>query len=262
VRVLHRTARCRLRVTRAQRRRLMGLLASAGDVWCAVLEINAWRRARQDAPLAGYQDLCRELARAGRGTFGELDSVGARSVLRRYSDAWMATARRRRTGDTAARFPRRRRRLVPVRWYHGTFTFDGRRLRLPVTRGRPPLWVRLDRGPPYPPEQIRSVTLVCDAGRLWADVTAEVPSRDTRLGRSRTRPRWPGSIPGSSTRTWPPGLPGRGCWSRAGRSAPSTTSTCATGRPAPGPLPGGLPSPGRKARGDGGSSAAAAAASG
>lgn len=175
VRVVHRTARCGLRVTRAQRRRLMGLLASAGDVWCAVVEINAWRRARQGPPLAGYQELCRELACAGPGTFGELDSVGARSVLRRYSDAWMAAARRRRNGDGAARFPRRRRRLAPVRWYHGTFTLDGRRLRLPVIKGRRPLWVRLDRSPPYPPEQVRSVTLVWDAGRLWADVTAEVP---------------------------------------------------------------------------------------
>ena len=175
VRVVHRTARCGLRVTRAQRRRLMGLLASAGDVWCAVLEINAWRRGRQGPPLAGYQELCRELACAGPGTFGELDSVGARSVLRRYSDAWMAAARRRRNGDGAARFPRRRRRLAPVRWYHGTFTLEGRRLRLPVIKGRLPLWVRLDRSPPYPPEQVRSVTLVWDAGRLWADVTAEVP---------------------------------------------------------------------------------------
>jgi putative transposase len=76
-----------LRVTRAQRRRLVGLLVSAGDVWAAVLELNVWRRARQDRPLAGYPELCRELARAGPGTFGELDSVGARSVLRRYSDA-------------------------------------------------------------------------------------------------------------------------------------------------------------------------------
>jgi putative transposase len=35
--------------------------------------------------------------------------------------------------------------------------------------------VRLDRDLPYPPEQVRSVTLLYDAGRLWADVTAEVP---------------------------------------------------------------------------------------
>jgi putative transposase len=167
----------------------LGLLASAGDVWCAVLEINAWRRARQDVPLAGYQELCRELACAGPGTFGELDSVGARSVLRRYSDAWMAAARRRRKGDTAARFPRRRRRLVPVRWYHGTFTLDGRRLRLPVTKGRQPLWVRLDRDPPYPPEQIRSVTLVCDAGRLRVDVTAEVPVAQYLPGQEPDRAR-------------------------------------------------------------------------
>jgi IS605 OrfB family transposase len=144
-------------------------------VWAAVLDLNGWRRARQDAPLVSYQALCRELAASGPGTFGELDTGGARSVLRRYSDAWFATAKRRREGDRAARFPRRRRALVPLRWYHGTFTIEGRRLRIPVARGRAPLWVRLDRDPPYPPEQVRSVTLLFDAGRLWVDVTAEVP---------------------------------------------------------------------------------------
>ena len=170
-----RTARAGLRVTRAQRRRLLALLVSAGDVWACVLEINAWRRARQDRPLVSYQELCRELARAGPGTFGELDTTGARSVLRRYSDAWFAAAQRRRDGDHRARFPRRRRALMPLRWYHGTFTLTGRRLRIPVARGRPPLVVRLDRHLPYPPEQVRSVTLVYDSGRLWVDVTAEVP---------------------------------------------------------------------------------------
>jgi putative transposase len=144
-------------------------------VWACALEVNAWRRARQDRPLASYQELYRELARAGPGTFGELDTEGARSVLRRYSDAWFAAAKRRRDGDQRARFPRRRRALMPVRWYHGTFALTGRRLRIPVARSRPALWVRLDRDPPYPPDQVRSVTLVYDAGRLWVDVTAEVP---------------------------------------------------------------------------------------
>jgi transposase len=162
-------------VTRAQRNRLFGLLRSAGDVWCAVLELNQWRRRRQDAPQAGYQELCRELAMSGPGTFGELDSAGARSVLRRYSDAWFATAARRKAGDASARFPRRRRGLVPVRWYASTFTLDGRVLRLPTARGCPPLVVRLDRGVPYPAGQVRSVTLGFDAGRLYLDVTAEVP---------------------------------------------------------------------------------------
>jgi putative transposase len=162
-------------VTRAQRRRLVGLLVSAGDVWACVLEVNAWRRAHQDAALVSYQALCRELAAAGPGTFGDLDSTGARSVLRRYCDAWFAAAKRRKAGDTRARFPRRRRRMMPVRWYRGTFCLEGRRLRLPVARGRPPLVVRLDRDLPYPTGQIRSVTLLYDAGRLWVDVTAEVP---------------------------------------------------------------------------------------
>jgi IS605 OrfB family transposase len=173
--VVHRTARVGLRVTRGQRRRLVGLLVSAGDVWACVLELNAWRRARQHRPLVSYQELFRELAASGPGTFGELDSVGARSVLRRYSDAWFAAAQRRRAGDERARFPRRRRALMPLRWYHGTFTLTGRVLRIPVARGRPPLWVRLNRHLPYPPEQVRSVTLLYDAGRLWVDVTAEVP---------------------------------------------------------------------------------------
>jgi hypothetical protein len=173
--VVHRTARAGLRVTRGQRRRLLGLLVSAGDLWAAVLELNAWRRARQASQMVSYQALCRELAASGPGIFGELDAVGARSVLRRYSDAWFAAAQRRHSGDQRARFPRRRRVLMPVRWCHGTFTLTGRSLRIPVARGRPPLWVRLDRDLPYPVGQVRSVTLLYDAGRLWVDVAAEVP---------------------------------------------------------------------------------------
>ena len=101
--MVHRTARCGLRATRAQRSRLFGLLRSAGDVWCCALELSRWRRQRQDPPVAGYQQLCRELAAAGPGTFGELDSTGARSVLRRYSDAWFAAAARRKAGDPTPR---------------------------------------------------------------------------------------------------------------------------------------------------------------
>jgi putative transposase len=127
------------------------------------------------SPLVSYQELCRELAMAGPGCFGELDTTGARSVLRGYSDAWFSAAKRRNEGDLTARFPRRRRALMPLRWYHDRFTLEGRRLRIPVARGRPALWVRLDRDLPYPQEQVRSVTLLYDAGRLWVDVTAEVP---------------------------------------------------------------------------------------
>ncbi|MGI5238262.1 hypothetical protein [Dactylosporangium sp. CA-139066] len=122
-----------------------------------------------------YQALCRELAASGPGTFGDLDTTGARSVLRRYADAWFAAAKRRKAGETTARFPRRRRALVPVRWYHGTFALDQRRLRLPTAAGAPPLWLRLDRSVPYPAGQVRSVTLLAEGGRLWVEVTAEVP---------------------------------------------------------------------------------------
>ncbi|WP_200215166.1 RNA-guided endonuclease InsQ/TnpB family protein [Micromonospora coerulea] len=162
-------------MTAGQRRRCFGLLRSAGDVWACVLEVNAWRRRRHDPPLVGYQQLCRELSASGPGTFADLDTTGARSVLRRFSDAWFAAAKRRKAGDASARFPRRRRGLVPVRWYHGTFTLDGRRVRIPTAKGTAPLWVRLARDVPYPAEQVRSITLLCEGGRLFLDVTAEVP---------------------------------------------------------------------------------------
>jgi putative transposase len=32
-------------------------MVSAGDAWAAVLELNAWRRARQDRPLVSHQEL-------------------------------------------------------------------------------------------------------------------------------------------------------------------------------------------------------------
>src|SRR5260370_37722332 len=88
--VVYRTARAGLRLTRARRRRLIALLVAAGDVWACILEVNTWRRRRHVPPLASYQELCRGLAASGPGTFGELDSTGARPVLRRYSDAWRA----------------------------------------------------------------------------------------------------------------------------------------------------------------------------
>ncbi len=72
-------------------------------------------------------------------------------------------------------FPRRKRRLFPVRFRKGAFAVDGRRVRLSTARGCPPLQVRLARPIPYPVEALRSVTLVFDAGKLCLDVTAEIP---------------------------------------------------------------------------------------
>jgi hypothetical protein len=105
--VVHRTARIGLRLT-AQQQRCFGLLRSAGDLWACILEINAWRRRRGDRPTAGYQELCRLLAESGPGVFGELDGTGARSVLRRYTDAWFSAAARRKAGALEVRYPRRR----------------------------------------------------------------------------------------------------------------------------------------------------------
>jgi hypothetical protein len=75
--------------------------------------------------------------------------------------------------------------LVPVRCYHGTFLLDGNRVRLPVARGQPELWVRLARPLPYPAEQVRAVTLLAEGGRLWLAVTAAVPAQHDDLDPSR-----------------------------------------------------------------------------
>jgi IS605 OrfB family transposase len=104
-----------------------------------------------------------------------LSSSGARSILRRYSDAWFCAAGRRRDGDGHAHFPRRRKALMPSRYYAGTFALAGRRLRLPTARGAPPLEVRLARDVPFDESCVRSVTLLHVGAKLFVDVTAEVP---------------------------------------------------------------------------------------
>lgn len=192
--MVHRTARVALRVSAAQRRRCLSQLRSAGDVWACVLELNELRRRRGDRWVVGYQELCRELTRAGPGCFGELSVTGARSVLRRYSDACFAAAKKRRLGDPRARSPRRRRALVPVRLYTGTFSIVGRRLTLPTAKGAPPLVVRLARDLPYRDDEVRCVTLLLDAGRLVVDVTAEVQVHDHDLDPERMAGVDPGII--------------------------------------------------------------------
>jgi hypothetical protein len=140
-----------------------------------VLELNALRHRRGDAPVVRYQALCRELSRAGPGCAGELCTTGARSILRRYSDAWFCAAGRRREGDLGAHLPRRRKALMPSRYYAGTFCLEGRRLTVPTARGAPSLDLRLTRDIPYHEGSVRSVTLVNIGPRLFVDVTAEVP---------------------------------------------------------------------------------------
>jgi IS605 OrfB family transposase len=151
------------------------MLRAGGDMWAAVLELNALRQRRGDAPVVGYQALCRELSLSGPGCAGELSSVGARSILRRYSDAWFSANAARRGGDASVRYPRRRRFLMPSRYYAGTFTLDDMHLSLPTARGCPPLALRLSRPVPYAPGMVRSVTLLNVGPKLFVDVTAEVP---------------------------------------------------------------------------------------
>ena len=148
------------------------MLRAAGDVWAWLLDTNRLRDRQGEPQITTYHALCRELT--SRGSFDELSAIGARSVLRRYADAWQQAAKRRRNGMHAG-FPRRRRALMPVRCHYGTFLLQGRRVRLPVARGNPELWVRLTRPLPYPPETVRAVTLFQESGCLWLAVTAAVP---------------------------------------------------------------------------------------
>jgi putative transposase len=181
-RLVHRTAHIRLRATRHQTDRCYRLLRAGGDLWAWLLDSNRQRRQQDQPPIANYQQLCRQLT--SQGSFGELSVTGARSVLRRYADAWFAAARRRRDGQLAG-FPRRIYALVPVRFYHGTFRLEEGRVRLPVATGCPPLWVRLARPIPYPAAQVRAVTLLHQGGRLWLAVTAAVPVEQHQLDPGR-----------------------------------------------------------------------------
>jgi IS605 OrfB family transposase len=122
--LVHRTARICLRTTGARANRCHRLPWAAGDVWAWLLDSNRHRRRQGDPVVAGDQALCRQLT--SRGGFGELSVVGARSVLQRYSDAWFEAARRHHRGERAG-FPRRKRFLVPIRCYHGTFLLAGDR---------------------------------------------------------------------------------------------------------------------------------------
>jgi transposase len=170
--LVHRTAVVRLRMTRRQAARCYGLLRSAGDVWAWLLDSNRERRNHGRPLVTSYPALCRHLSEIDG--FGELSVAGARSILRRYADAWFQAAKRRKHHEDAG-FPRRKRALVPVRFYNGTFKIEGQRVRLPVARGHPELWVRLARPIPYPAEQVRTVILLAEGGRLWLSITAAVP---------------------------------------------------------------------------------------
>jgi hypothetical protein len=77
-------------------------------------------------------------------------SIGLAWVNTSARPVLLAADRGRTAGRESLVRPRRlrRRRMVPLRWYHGTFTLDGRILQIPVARGCPPLRVRLDRDLP------------------------------------------------------------------------------------------------------------------
>lgn len=143
--------------------------------------MNQARFRRHAKPIFGYQAWCREVVGV---EVGELSQVAIASVLRRYSAACFETAKRKRAGEQA-RYPRRKHALVPLRWRHGNFTIQDRRIRVAMASGAPRCWLRLSRPVPYPREAIRSVTVLMDGGRLVVDVTAglEVEDHDLDPGR-------------------------------------------------------------------------------
>ena len=150
-------------------------------MWAALIEVNEARFRRHARPIFGYQAWCREIAGV---EVGELSADAMRSVVRRYSSACFEVAKRKRAGERA-RYPRRKRALVPVRWHRGTFALEGRRVRVSVALGAAPCWLRLCRPIPYPPALVRSVTLLVADGRLVLDVTAGLEVEDHDLEPSR-----------------------------------------------------------------------------
>jgi putative transposase len=111
--VLFRTARVGLRLTPAQTRRCFEMLRAGGDVWAALIEVNRCRFARRARPIFGHYAWYREIAGV---PVGELSVAAIRSVVRRYSDAYLVTAARKRAGGRA-RYPRRKRAVMPLRWH-------------------------------------------------------------------------------------------------------------------------------------------------
>ena len=71
--------------------------------------------------------------------------------------------------------PAAQRRLMPVRYYHGTFTLDGQRLRLPVSRGCRAVVGAAGPGGALPAGAGPVGHLADEGGRLFVEVTAEVP---------------------------------------------------------------------------------------
>src|SRR6266567_6274574 len=134
-RVVYRTCRVDLRVTQSQLRRAYELLRIAGDIWAALIDMNTERFRRGAKPIMGFAELCRELT----GTdLGPLARICAEQVAHNYSDACMATAKRKRAGEIA-HYPRRKRFFYPVRFRYGAFALYERRVCLRAARGHRPL---------------------------------------------------------------------------------------------------------------------------
>lgn len=174
---VHRSARVGIRATPAQRRRLLGLMVSAGDVWAWVIDCNRALLSWRCPPVVNFFALCRELTGV---VFGELARICAEDVLKQYSAAWIEAAKRRTAGEQAG-FPRRKRRLFPVRFRLGSFVCDDRRIKLATSKASLPLVVRLARQVPFPSNTIRSVSLIYDAGKLYFEFTATVAVEDHQL---------------------------------------------------------------------------------
>ena len=102
-------------------------------------------------------------------------SCSARSILRRYSDAWFSANAARRGGNAAARYPRRRKSLIPSATTPAPSpsTADTSAFRWPV--GVRP-WACVFRDPSRIRHTRCALSRSSNVGpKLFVDVTAEVP---------------------------------------------------------------------------------------
>ncbi|GHJ52979.1 hypothetical protein Nm8I071_22860 [Nonomuraea sp. TT08I-71] len=80
--------------------------------------------------------------------------------------------------------------------------------------------MRLARELPYPIEQVRSITLLCEGGQLFLDVTAEVPVATYPAGQGPDPARVAGVDLGIIHPYAVAGPDGEGLLCRGGRSGP------------------------------------------
>ena len=144
---------------------------------------------------------------------GELSVTAIRSVVRRYSDACLVAAARKRAGGRA-RYPRRNRALMPLRWHSRTLVVDGNRVRVSMAAGAPriPATARLARSfarrwqleaatrrNPGVQPRVRQVRSLVGSGTRRGEISTTVSASPSTTAKRVSRPPSPVPVGGVDT---------------------------------------------------------------